>query len=71
MEDEEDLSSVLKPSEPETTQSTTSTTTTSIATPKQVFDIMTRQPPTTGAPTFPSQIESVSLDMLRPGLLAG
>jgi hypothetical protein len=72
-DEEDDLSPVLRPNEPETTSSapsTTSSTTTSTATPRQVFEIATRPPTTTNAPTFPSKVDSVSLDMLRPGLLA-
>lgn len=71
-EPEESLNPILRPNAPETTPSTTTTTTTSTTpAPKQVFELTTRRtPPTTNAPTFPSQIEAVNLDMLRPGLLA-
>ncbi|KAI6191740.1 Syndecan [Aphelenchoides bicaudatus] len=66
-----DLEPVFKQAEPETTTLPIKTSTSTAATPKQVFELMTRQPPTTtNAPTFPSQIDSVNLDMLRPGLLA-
>lgn len=44
------------------------TTTTQI--PKQVFELTTRRTLTTTASSFPGRIESVNLDMLRPGLLA-
>jgi hypothetical protein len=75
-EEDENESPLLKPDLPETTlapQTIPSTTTllTTTSTPRQVFELTTRRPSiTTNSPTFPSQVESISLDMLRPGLLA-
>lgn len=74
-ESELDEAPVLRPNVPDTTFAPQTTTTTTFASttsaPRQIFELTTRSPPmTTNAPTFPSQIDAVSFDMLRPGLLA-